>query len=138
MIGVYAKIDFTKAEMRAFRKAQVLVDLVNERRFLRAFHRLFYAVRCHELARAVGSILRLKVVDGIVINSAGLTAHSWLVTAKGNVLDVYTPNEFPMVQLIFQDEFGIVRTYKELPIESTLCPPINSEAVALLVRMMRG
>lgn len=55
-------------------------------------------VRCHELARAVGELLGLEVVDG----SYGAMEHSWIVIRSGKallVLDVYVPAALPQVQL---------------------------------------
>ena len=60
-------------------------------------------VRCHELARAVGKMLGLEVVDG----KYGAVDHSWLVTRRGaeevqtmTVLDVYAVGRLPQVQLL--------------------------------------
>ena len=58
-------------------------------------------VRCHELARAVGQVLGLEVVDG----SYGAMEHSWLLVRAGDtpsrllILDVYVPAALPQVQL---------------------------------------
>ena len=58
-------------------------------------------VRCHELARAVGEVLGLEIVDG----SYGAMEHSWLMVRSGIgergvlVLDVYVPAALPQVQL---------------------------------------
>jgi hypothetical protein len=41
---------------------------------------------CHMLARAVAKIFHLKVVDGYF---ARFYNHSWLVTPKGHVIDIY-------------------------------------------------
>ena len=41
---------------------------------------------CHILARAVGKIFGLKIVDGFFYPTF---SHSWLVTKRGNVIDVY-------------------------------------------------
>jgi hypothetical protein len=53
-------------------------------------------VRCHELARAIGAVLDLVVVDG----SYGACEHSWLMTPDRRVLDVYVPARVPQVQLV--------------------------------------
>lgn len=75
-------------------------------------------LRCHELARAFGRVLGLKVQDGKV----GPIEHSWLWTKdpayallvpikeptlgshnfalRANILDVYAPGKLPQVQLI--------------------------------------
>lgn len=60
-------------------------------------------VRCHEVARAVGGLLNLTVVDGVY----GHVQHSWLdlpvaerPDLRRHVLDVYAPGRLPRVQLI--------------------------------------
>lgn len=94
-------------------------------------------VRCHELARAVGQMLKLEYEDG----RFGFVEHTWLWTSPcdktvapwvlPNVLDVYTPGSMPMVQLVHmatglppryyltnleipQIRFGIVRRLVEI------------------------
>lgn len=52
-------------------------------------------IRCHELARAVGRILELPVVDG----AYGACDHSWLTVRSDLALDVYVPARLPQVQL---------------------------------------
>jgi len=60
-------------------------------------------IRCHELARAVGRRLGLKVQDG----RYGFIEHTWLWVTPfetrwflPNILDVYVPGRLPQVQLI--------------------------------------
>lgn len=60
-------------------------------------------VRCHEVARVVGGILKLPWTDGWY----GLTEHSWLwtrpwepLTPPPNVLDVYAVGRLPPVLLV--------------------------------------
>lgn len=57
-------------------------------------------VRCHELARAVGNLLKLPVQDG----RYKLIEHSWIWTSNPSpfvkIIDVYTPGCLPQVQLI--------------------------------------
>lgn len=60
-------------------------------------------VRCHEVARLVGTILGLQVTDG----HYGMVEHSWLWTSKfeplslrPNVLDAYVVGRMPLVQLV--------------------------------------
>lgn len=56
-------------------------------------------LRCHELARAVGRLLNLEVVDGRYF----AVEHTWLLFRHGegaHILDVYVPGRFPQVQLI--------------------------------------
>lgn len=59
--------------------------------------------RCHELARAVGHRLGLKVQDG----RYGFVEHTWLWVTPfenrwflPNILDVYVPGRLPQIQLI--------------------------------------
>jgi hypothetical protein len=60
-------------------------------------------IRCHELARVVSRRIHkqigktLEVVDGIYEVGA---QHSWCVTPRGHVLDVYTVARIPPVQLV--------------------------------------
>jgi len=60
-------------------------------------------IRCHEVARAVGRILDLPVVDG----HYGAVDHSWLMTRtrsnKPKILDVYSVGRLPQVQLLVLD-----------------------------------
>ena len=53
-------------------------------------------LRCHELARALGQLLKLQVVDG---QSVGVD-HSWLMIDRHTLLDPYAPARMPMVQLV--------------------------------------
>ncbi len=67
-------------------------------------------VRCHELARAVGEVLKLPFQDGMY----GFVEHTWLWTHPlgdgadysdilrigPNILDVYCVGRLPMVQLV--------------------------------------
>jgi hypothetical protein len=60
-------------------------------------------LRCHEVARAIGYVLRLPIQDGYF----GYAEHSWLWTESNdsehfpkNILDVYTIGSLPQVQLI--------------------------------------
>ncbi len=41
---------------------------------------------CHMLARAIGEIFNLHVVDSCIVHGH---EHSWLITQHGNILDVY-------------------------------------------------
>ena len=86
----YAATDmFTSAELTLCGKAKGLVHRVPDA----------WEVRCHELARAVGEVLSLEVVDG----KFGAVEHSWLsldpVAGHRHILDVYTPGCIPMVTL---------------------------------------
>lgn len=85
MRGYAATEMFERAEVRLWERATVLVERVPED----------WEVRCHELARAVGRLLDLDVVDG----KFGAVEHSWLVLPPRHVLDVYTPGVVPLVTL---------------------------------------
>lgn len=88
-------------------------------------------VRCHEAARAVGKLLGLPVEDG----HYGVVEHSWLWTTPEikegrtwNILDVYTPGEYPPVQL-FHPYWGTRDTYRP----GALRDDIREDVVAALV-----
>lgn len=53
-------------------------------------------LRCHELARAIGRVLKLKHVDG----KYGNVEHTWLELREWGILDVYCPGRVPQVQLV--------------------------------------
>ncbi|MHA1573147.1 MAG: hypothetical protein ACTSX8_04065 [Alphaproteobacteria bacterium] len=79
---------FDERMMQLHREAQRLVaSLPRDRRS---------KLRCHELARAVGRVLQLTVVDG----KYGVVEHSWLSVTDTVILDVYVPGRAPMVQLL--------------------------------------
>jgi hypothetical protein len=85
---------FESRDIDLFKYATRLVDKIPED-FLPAGEEL----RCHELARAVGSLLSIPFVDG----RFGSVEHSWLWTRQSErpvILDVYTVARLPMVQLI--------------------------------------
>lgn len=99
MIGYAEKEVFTARERELFGLAQTLVVIAPYELFGRL-------VRCHELARAVGRVLGLRVEDG----RFGFVEHTWLWTeppekalmpwAMPRILDVYVPGAMPQVQLI--------------------------------------
>ncbi|MGE0493243.1 MAG: hypothetical protein AB7S38_28805 [Vulcanimicrobiota bacterium] len=84
-------------------------------------------VRCHELARAVGRVLNLEVVDG----QFHAWDHSWLIVPRC-VLDVYAVGQEPMVLLV--DELVAKRAYKPLRGRTD----IRLDVVDLLVEKMCG
>lgn len=53
-------------------------------------------LRCHEVARIVGTILRLDVIDG----HYGAVDHSWCLTPRKRILDPYCVGRLPQVQLV--------------------------------------
>lgn len=97
----YSELEvFTKDEVNLFQRATKLVEALRDRNKL----------RCHELARAVGSVLGLHVQDGYY----GFVNHTWLWTEPlkwndltsytrlgfPNILDVYSVGSLPMVRLV--------------------------------------
>lgn len=94
-------------------------------------------VRCHELARAVVSLLArrgtvgvdLIVVDGML----GPVEHSWieLSSARGvAILDTYAPGRVPQVQLIASDlaiSSSYVRGAARLDIDAALVESLAEE-----------
>lgn len=97
-------------------------------------------IRCHELTRAVGSILKLPHVDG-KYNSV---EHSWLLCVDNvlemgglrALLDVYAVGALPQVQLIDLRSWGPLRRapYKEGPVRDD----IRHHALEELLHYMRG
>lgn len=88
-------------------------------------------VRCHELARAVGRVLDLEVVDG----SYGASDHSWLLLPRAGrpmlILDVYVPARIPQVQLACYWA-GAPSTYRAGPARTD----IREDVVEALVARM--
>jgi hypothetical protein len=89
---------FSERELAILQRATALVARLDDSR---------PALRCHELARAVGLILDLPHVDG----HYGFVQHSWLWTKPPgeiitprvglpNILDVYAVGSLPMVRLV--------------------------------------
>ncbi len=76
---------FSSYELRQWRCATELVQAIPDTQ----------EWRCHEIARAVGHVLGMPVVDG----KCGAVEHSWLL-CMGNILDVYVPGAVPQVQLL--------------------------------------
>lgn len=133
MIGVNARGTFSNEERYLLKKATEMVRSVDEKAICRHFP-VFGNIRCHELARAVGKLLRLRVVDGYVVETFGIGDHSWLLTPAGNILDVYSIAQIPMVQLIHQERHALAKTHQEGRL--TLDQPIHKGVIAALVKMM--
>lgn len=137
MKGIHAKGTFTRYEQALLAAATKMVAAVQEPAVTKAFPQ-FRHVRCHELARAVGSLLKLPVVDGIALCSNGLVEHSWLLTRRGprsNILDVYCVDRLPMVQLVDTPTFPLMSLYQAATLQ--LRVPVNKGVVKMLVKMMR-
>jgi hypothetical protein len=95
--------------------------------------------RCHELARAVGQVLKLPHQDGYY----GFVEHTWLWTEEReeyhpwslpNLLDVYSVGSLPQVRLVDMKHTGPghVQIYRI----GTPRDDISTHAVALLVAHM--
>lgn len=98
--GKHAEL-FTKPEMEFLQRAVRIVDLLPE---LSPDGEL---IRCHEVARVVGCLLKLEVQDG----KYGLHDHSWLWTGPFHprwprscdppkILDPYCVGNLPIVRLL--------------------------------------
>jgi hypothetical protein len=136
----YSETDvFTSKELTLLKVAQSCVEHVQ--------HREGVTIRCHELARAVGKVLKLDVVDG----SYGFVDHSWLWTTPcpkrlvgsdlyvgfPNILDVYSVGQLPMVRLVACD-------HPQLPHLGWAYRPgsprtdINHRLVVMLIKDMKN
>ena len=102
----YSEVNvFNASEQQVHKRAIRLVACLDEK--LVSIHRSEpRVIRCHELARAVGSILDLPHEDG----KYGIIDHSWLLLTtkhslsseimKASILDVYAIGRLPQVQLL--------------------------------------
>lgn len=101
----YSETNIFKPEaLKLLRRASLLIEGLADR--------VDKTVRCHELARAAGLVLKLPFQDGMY----GFVEHTWLWTRPlsrefgdgqafdmrmgPNLLDVYCVGRLPMVQLI--------------------------------------
>jgi hypothetical protein len=88
--------------------------------------------RCHEVARAVGDVLKLRVVDGY----CGAVEHSWLVIPNGAargvdaILDVYAAGILPQVLLV--DCEGIL-PYRDVYRPSCARADVRHDAIGTLL-----
>lgn len=94
---------FTKEELLMLRRAEAIVDLLPEETPDGEL------IRCHEVARIVGSLLKLPVQDG----KYGMCDHSWLwtrefdptfprlrVNGAPKILDPYCVGSLPAVRIL--------------------------------------
>jgi hypothetical protein len=139
----YAATDvFTARELQLLEKATKLVAAVSDDTAYVAAGEL---IRCHELARAVGDVLHLPVVDG----KFGSVEHSWLLTTLPNsakrtagfvprpsILDVYSVGRLPMVQLVDNVHWGL--TAHKAYVEGEFRKDINTGVVERLLCQMKG
>jgi hypothetical protein len=124
----YAQVfAFTGEEIEAFRAASKMVDAIP------SHPRLARTLRCHEVARAVSSILGLEVRDGLYAR----TQHSWLLTPAGNILDVYSVGRLPVVQLVDSRAISL-QAHSGLYVEGLERDDIDGDVVRFLVMFMKG
>lgn len=94
---VYAN-DFTRADLDVLRDATSIVDALPNPPKGKP------ALRCHEVARVVGKLLRLRVIDC----KLGAMEHSVCLVREASkrqgavLLDPYCPGRMPQVQLVYQ------------------------------------
>jgi hypothetical protein len=94
--GYNADHTFSEKQIRVMKRAADIVAWINDQSLGAGRHDM---MRCHEVARIVGLLLDLPVVDG----KYGAVDHSWLILnayrSKACILDVYSVGSLPMVQL---------------------------------------
>jgi len=132
----YSTTRFTQCEQELLVQAQTLVEAVPST--------VGEQVRCHELARAVATILSLPVQDG----RFEAVEHSWIWAKSGweyhsdyrdfcgapPILDVYVPGCLPQVQLVDWSHWGL--PYKRVYVPGELRNDIDDEMLKRLVAMM--
>jgi len=130
---------FTTDELALLGRATAYVARVDEDAFKEP-------IRCHELARAVGRLLRLEYEDGVyslLPEIGGGIDHSWLLVprdTKGgirvgcSILDVYAIGSLPQVQLL---HCGTTAPHHENFINRGKRDDIDEVVVEQLVQMMR-
>lgn len=102
---------FSASELAPFKAAQAYVDRLDERR-LADSSGVVKTIRCHELTRAVGRLLKLAHEDGVYCpaeSNGGGVDHSWLCVphhgdgriSNFSILDVYSVGRLPQVQLLY-------------------------------------
>ena len=113
MIGYAGFEVFNKREFELWSRATEMVrmipdDMDHSDRISPAWDRHHYRIRCHELANAVGTYLRLQVTNG----NCGSVEHTWCWTTRDHILDVYSIGTLPMVQLV---DYASMRKRISLP-----------------------
>lgn len=121
MISYSAINVFTCVELAQLKRVTKMVESVDE-------EKLGATVRCHELARAVGTLLKLPVQDGLY----RAVSHSWLLTSGGHILDVYCIGRLPQVQLVDPHlDFSYV------PKDLTVVNPVDEQLIQVLIKQLR-
>jgi len=119
----YSETDvFTAEDLRAWRLATAIVARFPDN----DVHG--NALRCHEVATAVGRLLKLSVEHGMYEVAA---QHSWLRLPSGHILDAYAMGRLPPVILVAVVLTMPVR-YEKLP-PAELSFDTNEETVRWLV-----
>lgn len=122
----YCRRFFQDSELEKLLRAMQLVDAIPDE--------MSEGLRCHELARALGVVLGLKVRDG----KYGPVEHSWLLTegkdGDHNILDPYVPAHIPQVQLREMNVAFISHPYSYYPTART---DIQQDVVDQLVAIFR-
>ena len=97
MINYSEAAVFSKADIRLFEQATRMVVSVPDH--LEVMNKKLSLLRCHELARAIGMVLGLRISDG----KYGRVDHTWIWTSdieqEASILDVYAVGSLPQVQL---------------------------------------
>lgn len=125
MISYAESEEFTVGDMELLQRATVLVSMLPAKikTICEAGKFEDRWVRCHELARFVGVVLELDVMDG----SYGACEHSWLMTLDGAILDVYTPARVPQVQLAAKAWAGAPIMYRSGPARTDIRKEVIEE-----------
>lgn len=130
---------FTPEELALFGRATAYVARVDESVFKEP-------VRCHELARAVGTLLGLEYEDGVyscLPEIGGGVDHSWLLVPRKDrnnvcvgysILDVYAVGSLPQAQMLC---CGTTAPHHRNFIKREERTDIDEMIVKRLVQMMR-
>lgn len=123
----YCRRFFTDNELSKLLRAMQLVEAIPDE--------MSEGLRCHELARALGIVLGLKVRDG----KYGPVEHSWLLTegrdGDPNILDPYVPAHVPQVQLREMNVAFMPHPYSYYPMART---DIKQDMVEKLVAIFKA
>jgi hypothetical protein len=135
MKGYSEREVFEAHELSLLKQATELVANVDDEHFT-------FVIRCHELARAVGRILRLPHEDGkytVLPERGGGVDHSWLLVARESrreapsILDVYAVGQLPQVQLFAS---ALTVPHHRLFMPGRERADIDDRRVVLLMRAM--
>ncbi len=82
----YVRRYVTNPEFQIFEKIRRAVEVLPDLDFGEDEKNRPIVLSCHMLARAIGRVFSLKVVDGFFTSNC---EHSWLLTPEGHIIDVY-------------------------------------------------